>query len=467
LKIDLYNVRAYITEATDYEYQWVSDYLTYSNKSYNPHRKRTNVTKVRMVKRSDGSFPSGLVPLVVRSSQRRAEPKFDVVVTDCRVKPAEWQPEITKTLTWLRKDQVEVLRSCYKRERGLLDLATAYGKTICSVALVESIPVKWVFVVASKSLLNQTVEKYEHFTGKIGEVGVIGDGKWSEGERLTVATVQTLYRNLTGKGGELLRSVGGIIMDEVHGAGAVTNRAVVNAAVNAYWRYGVSGTPLSRGDQKNLEIVGAFGQVIHRVKPSEAVEQGLTAKPIIEMHSLWQESERITWQGAYRECVVRSTPRNELLVRIAQAAPKPHMMFVKEVKHGRRLAQMLNRAGLRTEFVWGSKNVAQREAACERLVRGDIDVIVCSVIFQEGLDLPELRSGSIAGGGASTIATLQRLGRFMRKTKDKDEFHLYDIDDRGQKFLEKHSGKRKRAYEKAGFPVTIVAPDDEQQGMAV
>jgi superfamily II DNA or RNA helicase len=136
---------------------------------------------------------------------------------------------------------------------------------------------------------------------------------------------------------------------------------------------------------------------------------------------------------------------------------KPALVFVKQVNHGKILKDRMEREGLKVDFVWGQKATSQRKAAIERLVRTDIDVLICSVIFQEGTDIPELESVLIAAGGKSVIATLQRIGRGMRMTAGKgNTFEVWDIEDSGVDALARHSRARRRAYEKEGYPVGFV-----------
>lgn len=329
------------------------------------------------------------------------------------------------------------------------------GKTECGIALTRVFPCRWLFLVHRSTLLNQCAKRYELRTGLTA--GRIGAGKWEPEPFFTVATLQTLYRNLDGRAGELLRQVDGIIVDECHTSAASSFLRTINRTTSAYYRYGLSATPLARGDRKNILVHGALGPVIYRVKPERLIEAGAISRPKIIMVPLYQDSERQTWEGVYRECVVRSKERNELIARSIDEVPKPALVFVKEIKHGRRLLRMLERAGHNARFVWGTDSESARDTAVEQLQRGDIDVLICSVIFQEGVDIPNLRSVIVAAGGKSTIAALQRIGRGMRVTEDKTEVVVIDIADSGHRWLERHTKERTKAYKKEGYKVKVLA----------
>ena len=54
----------------------------------------------------------------------------------------------------------------------------------------------------------------------------------------------------------------------------------------------------------------------------------------------------------------------------------------------------------------------------------------------------------------SEIATLQALGRALRRHDTKDKVYIYDFLDK-EKYLRPHSLARKRHYEREGHTVTV------------
>ncbi len=87
---------------------------------------------------------------------------------------------------------------------------------------------------------------------------------------------------------------------------------------------------------------------------------------------------------------------------------------------------------------------------------GVLDGIIASTIFDEGIDLPNIQTVILAGGGKSEIKNLQRLGRGLRKTTGKVSLKLVDFIDTGSKTLKKHSEIRKGIWEEQGFVVKIL-----------
>ena len=412
-------------------------------------RKRTNTPKLRLLNLIDHTFPTGLLPMVCRHLR-----ELDIAY---EVREHFEEVEITDhPLDWLRPEQKEAVDRSLLRKRGILWIPTGGGKTEIAIGLSLKVKTKWLFIVHKKDLLHQTAERYEKRTGL--KAGRIGDGIFDV-RVFTVATFQTLARGLK-KGNkdvvELLNGMGAVVHDECHTAPASSSMSVMLACKNAAYRYGLSGTPLARGDKRSIFAIGMIGPVIFRIHPDVLIKAGLLAKPIIQMFKLTQESTKPTWQGVYGEAVVRSAKRNKVLTDCAVICEKPALLFVKEIKHGHILEERLRKAGVSCEFLWGDKQTAKRNAAVKRLVKGDTDVLIVSVIFQEGTDIPSLRSLIIGSAGKSVIAAVQRVGRGMRIHEDKKDFFVYDIYDEGHRTLKKWAKARKAAYKAESYDIEVI-----------
>jgi superfamily II DNA or RNA helicase len=86
---------------------------------------------------------------------------------------------------------------------------------------------------------------------------------------------------------------------------------------------------------------------------------------------------------------------------------------------------------------------------------GELDVLVASKIFDQGIDIPELNSLVLAGSGKSSARALQRIGRVIRKGKDKKDAIVVDFYDQC-KYLREHSKARKNIYmTEPGFKIIM------------
>ena len=162
------------------------------------------------------------------------------------------------------------------------------------------------------------------------------------------------------------------------------------------------------------------------------------------------------WSAVYEKGIVRNKGRNELIAKIAKQAPKPSIIFVENILQKVNLIKLCVKEGVIVIGVDGKDDHYTRQRKVDDLRSGDTEVLVSTTVFQEGVDVPELRCVIIAAGKSSTVAAIQRRGRGTRPSTGKDSFELYDIFDTGQHWLEKHSNIRREAYEDEGDRVTLL-----------
>jgi len=457
------NLYTKVVRATEEEIDWLRNQLTFDNakKAYFSG----GPAKVSIFNFVDQVFPSGPLPEVLKAA---IQDKVNIQVMDVRTPPCA--PLGREETGWLRDYQHEAVDAVLNSTRGIIWIGTGGGKTELAVALARRAPVNWVFAVHRTMLAAQAAERFikraEELLGT--ETGFIGDGKWQPGSRFTVATFQTLYKAMVDpKRQAWFDSVQGLIVDEAHVLPADTFFKTAMRFRKAYYRVGLSGTPLDRKDKRSFYSVAALGPVVYSYTAGDLVDDGVLAKPRIHMVPVKQAGAFTSWDVAYKTLVAQSGERNRFVVAAVQKAQKPALVFVKLVDHGKRLAKMMSKRGIKADFVWGSDSLSSRQNAVKRLVRRDLDVLVCSVIFNEGVDIPELASVVVAAGGDSVISTLQRIGRGMRKAEGKNTFEVWDFEDLGNKWLERHSKERKRAYLRERFdvfitPITPVPPLQEE-----
>lgn len=468
--IELHNLHAKVVRATDDEREWLSEYLSFPDakaqfrQGKTPKWKRGD-GKIHMMNAVTQTFPTGFIEQVTKAAKEDG-----MTVQTLEKRRAPCKPDPTALTDWLRSYQLEALEIAKQNSRGVFHHPTGAGKTEVMVGVAEIYPVRWLILTHRKDLLGNTSERFLRRTGE--EIGTIGEGLFDP-KRVTVAMFQTLYAGLRTKNKrvlEFLKTVQGVMIDEVHIVPAATYWRVLMAMENAYFRFGFSGTPFARGDQKSIFTWGAVGPVIHRIRAETLIDAGVLAKPEIRMARVQAAPiDAATWVEAYDQLVVRSAKRNRAVLAAVAKATKPCLLFVNHVEHGRILEAGMREQGTNVEFVWGKHHTSQRKSAIERLVQGMTDVLICNVIFQEGIDIPELQSVVIAQGGKSIIAALQRVGRGMRKrSRDgeitKETFKVFDIADvgcgcrapkkhRGCKWMESHAKHRTAAYTSERYSV--------------
>lgn len=461
-----------LTRSTEEEKDWVWDYLSFEDEQKRFRGgKRNKVNKESLFQTTSGRFPAGFTNMVAKAAR---EEGYTVELIDARKAPVE--PDEEADLEWLRDYQAKAVKTIMRRKRGILQLATGAGKTEIAVGLTRALPCKWLAVVHRSQLADDIANRYEARSPGLS-AGRILEGRWDvpKDATLVCATFQSLQAALK-RGLEygpddpeyvrvtlLLKETEGLLVDECHTLPANTFYNTAMQTSRAYYRVGLSGTPLARGDRKSMYSIAALGPVVYQVKAQQLIDLGFLSRPTVRLLTCTMPSARPTWDGVYKDVVVRSDRRNNRVLGAVKRATLPALVFVTQVAHGKALTKRLMKNGIKAEFVWGSHSIDYRKSIIRRLVAGHFDVIVCSSVFNEGIDIPELRAVVLAGGGKSIIATLQRLGRGMRIDRKKDgtvaeggdKFEVWDIFDRGNKWTERHARERLRAYTGEGFETFI------------
>ena len=101
----------------------------------------------------------------------------------------------------------------------------------------------------------------------------------------------------------------------------------------------------------------------------------------------------------------------------------------------------------------GKDSLEDRDKTLQKFLEKDgPSVIIGTIIFQTGIDIPELTHLVNARGLKSEIATVQALGRTLRKHENKSQVYIYDFIDKAP-YLGKHSKLRVDAYKSLDFNI--------------
>lgn len=169
----------------------------------------------------------------------------------------------------LRPYQKNALDQVVMKDQGLLESPIGSGKSIMGLSLIHHCGQRSMILTHSKSLMYQWCDVTRGLM-KI-DPGMIGDGKWQEGEQMSVGMLQTL----SNRGTETRRSAEGyglVLVDECHHVPAATFSKVISW-FPAFYRFGLSATPHRRDGLHEL-IHRSIGPTIAKVTPDEVQASG-------------------------------------------------------------------------------------------------------------------------------------------------------------------------------------------------
>ena len=415
-------------------------------------------------------FPTGLLDAVVHNLRKL---RIQVMVQDIREKPNIdiHEVQMHDGLELWEHQQKAVDAFDASNGRGIIKLATRSGKTVIAGAIIQKLGLPSLFITPGKSLMDQTVKEFERKFGL--ECGRCGDGKWELDAPVVVGIVNSLS-NQIGKDGDkaldiarLYERVQVAVFDECH-LSSDSYQKISRSLKKAYYRVGLSATPLDGDKGQRLQTVGMTGPIIFSVETEEMVQKGAIARPEV----LFIQNESLVpycqdWDQEYYIGIVANDDRNLKVciaaVKLVKRRQMSVLMLVQSLEHGTRLLGLLRdkRPDVKTDYVHGEHSLERRKEALFQLQTGTLDVLIASNIFNQGIDIPLLDAVVIAGGYRAPILTKQRYGRPITKAGEKESGLIVDFFDTGGRWLQKHSEERMRVCENdKAFTVRVIELKD-------
>jgi superfamily II DNA or RNA helicase len=430
-------------------------------------------------KMDDGSIivPTGLVPSLRKLS---IDEKFNIEIKDTR----EFDSFNRRNLVGekpreLRKPQklaIEAIMNPASDQLngvGLIEMATGIGKTAYAQELIRGLGHKAIFLVPSRSILNQTIKRYEDAFGE-KNVKKYGDGKKNIGF-ITVATYQSVY----GGDPEDFADIDVAIFDEVHHVAAETFYDVaMNKLKNASYRIGLTAYK-ERADGSTMLIEAACGPVSYSYTAAEAIADGYLAKPTFIIYSVTETSGKwtkykinkqtnkreavktlpcIEYDGdddieAYRNWILGNDKLNSFVANMTNqfvSEGKSVLILVDEKEHGDRLCQLIPDAGY---AIGGGKD---NDLLQKNFNSRTMKVLIGTSTLGEGADTVPVDVLIELQGGASASKTIQADGRALRNDPDengvprKPTTLIIDFDFPKCKYLHNQSEKRIKVHKLIG-----------------
>lgn len=417
--------------------------------------------------RRRGSFPTGLCSALEGALRASGA---EVGVQDLRVAPTPTKQGfdlIGISYDYPYDFQLETCKKMVEAKQGIVKSATGSGKTEMAIAVTQYLGLRTLFMVPSRELMYQSQRRFIKRLGLTeSEIGVVGDGKWAPGSLVTIASIDTLESRMnTQECQDLIKSTEVLFMDECHGVGSDTYYTVATLCP-AFYRYGLSATPLDRTDGANLMLIAATGEQITDINLKFLVERGVCARGDIIFDKITEPilKKNVKYATAYKQGVSENPQLLEKVVQWTEIFYKQGLnvlILCEEIQHGRMIDDALwtdTSAMVPHQFIYGEEDMDLRKAAIESFDNRNLPVLVASTIMDQGVDVQSIDALILAGSRKSKIRTLQRLGRGLRG----ERLLVVDFASFCHNILLKHSYQRLEDYKAEDcFPIHYSAPDSE------
>jgi superfamily II DNA or RNA helicase len=349
-----------------------------------------------------------------------------------------------------RQWQSDALDLWMQEKRGVVSVVTGAGKTAFALLAFERLrsevpDLRLVVVVPTLALLDQWVVALTADLG-LSSADVAAFSGESKPRRakaanvLVLNTARSLSATVAGQHNCLF------VVDECHRAGSPENAKALDNG--AGYRLGLSATPVRDFDDGfERWVEPALGPIIYEYGYAAALADGviaplalhnfhfeLTEKEQERYDSLsmkigrrWAQSDnayddeilkRLLLQRA--SISIESTRRIVACVAVAERYPGRGIVFHERIDAANKIARLLDKRGQRVAVYHSKLAPIIRRRNLELFRFGQIDKLITCRALDEGLNVPDAEIAIIGASTRSTRQRIQRLGRVVRPSPNKD-----------------------------------------------
>jgi superfamily II DNA or RNA helicase len=351
----------------------------------------------------------------------------------------------------LRPFQQVAVDRMLTKDFGTLISATGSGKTIMALYMIAMRRQPTLIVVHTKDLAVQWTQRIESFLGiDAANVGLIGGGKKTLGEKITIALVQSLYKYVE----EVAGQIGFLVVDECHRCPSRTFTEAVTGFDSNYM-LGLSATPWRR-DKLSKLIFWHLGDVHHEVDKKQLIETGdvLPAEVIVRQTSFKPYYDPVNEYSKMLSELTADTDRNVLIAGdvAGESVNSAGICLVLSDRkaHCENLRALLKfRFKVEAELLTGDLSMDERQLVIGRLNQKKAKVVIATgQLVGEGFDCRDLSTLFLATPIRFSGRVLQYLGRVLRPAPGKKMARVFDYVDVHVDTLNKAAMARQKVYQR-------------------
>ena len=359
--------------------------------------------------------------------------------------------------TTLQNHQLNVIKTVSKKDFGVIVAPPGSGKTVIGLKIIVDKVQPSLIIVHRKQLLEQWTERIEAFLSiPKRDIGVIGQGKAKIGEQITVATIQSLPKELE----SVQNKFGTIIVDECHHVPAETFRNIIEK-LQTYYLYGLTATPFRKYNDGKI-IFTHLGEIIVNIQSSE-VENYKQAKILIRNTELdIPYNSKTDSFETLSKILVHDISRNKLIledIKTELNQGKKAVIITERKEHIDTLYLFLKQS-YEVIGLSGDDSENSKKAKWKILQDGNFQVLITTgQYFGEGTDLQNISCLFLVYPFSFEGKLIQYIGRVQRSEINPT---IYDYRDYKIDYLYKLFLKRNIYYRKIDKQATLFdAPKDE------
>ena len=341
----------------------------------------------------------------------------------------------------LRSHQEKVIEAISKKDFGVIVAPPGSGKTIVGLKVIADKKQPALIVVHRKQLLEQWQERVQAFLGiSKHEIGIIGQGKVKIGEQITIATIQSLPKQIE----QIQNQFGTILVDECHHIPAETFRNTIEK-LETFYLYGLTATPFRKYNDDKL-IFAFIGDIISEIANNE-IENFKHAQIIVRNTDLDVPfSSKTDNFETLSKILVHDSERNKLILNDIknELSKGKRITIITERKEHIDTLYLFLKQSYEVITLSGDDTESNRKSKWQTLQQGNFQILITTgQYFGEGSDLSNISSLFLVYPFSFKGKLIQYIGRVQRSEINPT---IYDYRDIKIDYLNKLFLKRNTYY---------------------
>jgi superfamily II DNA or RNA helicase len=343
----------------------------------------------------------------------------------------------------LRDYQLEAIHKSIRNKRGVLESATASGKSLILYVFVRLLLAhnpdrKFILVVPTINLVSQMYSDFKSYGWEDLDQYVTRmctGYKPDFDKSILITTWQSIYK----KRQSFFEKFNVLLIDECHLAKSYSIKSISEKCINADFRIGTTGTlPTEESDRYN--IFGYLGNLIYRVMYNKLIDDGILSKIKI-VNLILKYPEKMVIKNKNRgypeekETVHTYAKRNDIIRMIFDNMNDGDntLILCENIKHLEDIHEYLNDMlpeKYLIENIHGKIKAKEREIIRLAMEKEKNMVLIGSYgTMSTGVNIKKIHNIIFASSYKSKIKVLQSIGRGLRTHKSKKTLILYDLID--------------------------------------
>lgn len=365
----------------------------------------------------------------------------------------------------LRSFQLPAYEATNKKEMGVIVAPPGSGKTIIGLKIIADKQQPALIVVHRTQLMDQWIERIEAFLGiPKRDIGKIGKGKQKLDKPITVATIQTLAKDVEkGANVELLNAFGTILIDECHHIPAESYRKTIHQ-FNSYYQYGLTATPFRKYDDGKLIFIH-LGEIIAEITAAQTGKHRQATIVVRNTNLDVPFSSKTDSFETLSKILVHDSSRNKLILQdvVKELNDGKKVIILTERKEHIDSLYLYLKQSYESIALSGDDSDSSRNAKWKILNSGNYQVLITTgQFFGEGTDLHNASCLFLVYPFSFEGKLIQYIGRVQRA-----EFTptIYDYRDIQIDYLNRMFLKRNVYYRKLQKQASLFDDHSDEEGV--